>query len=127
MNPSRPSLTEQREQILNKMRSIDRLQRGTLSQHFLHRQAGGKTVTHGPYFVLQGHLRGKKFSRHIPAGQAARVADEVQNYRQFQTLAERFVTLTEQMTLAGEATPDSKKNSRRKRSRPTASARPRRS
>jgi hypothetical protein len=125
MNPPLVSLAEQRDQVLNQMRAIDRLRRGTLSRHFLRRRRDGKTVTHGPYFVLQGYLRGRKFSRHIPAAQAERVAAEVRGYQQFQTLADRFVALTDQMTQQAEATADSKKNSSRKRSPTSASAKPR--
>jgi hypothetical protein len=127
MNPSLPSLEAQRDQVLNDMRAIDRLRRGTLSQHFLRRQRAGQTVTHGPYFVLQGHLRGRKFSRHIPATQAAQVAADVRSYQQFQALAERFVTLTDQMTEAAAATPAQKKTSNPKKSRTSGSAKPRRS
>ena len=121
MEPSLPSLQQQREQIVEEMRAIDRLRRGSLSQHFLRRHQGGKTITHGPYFVLQGYLRGQKFSRHIPAERADQVAGDVANYQRFQALAERFVALSEQITECTD-TPDSKKNSSRRRS-PTNSSR----
>lgn len=120
MDSTRTSLQEEREQVVEEMRAIDRLRRGTLSEHFLRRHQNGKTVTHGPYFVLQGYLRGKKFSRHIPAEQAAKVAVDVENYQRFQSLAERFVTLTDAMT-QGEDQPDSKKNSGRRKSPTSAS------
>jgi hypothetical protein len=122
MHSPSPSVQQQREQVVEEMRAIDRLRRGTLSEHFLRRHQHGKTVTHGPYFVLQGYLRGKKFSRHIPAEQAAQVAVDVENYQRFQSLAERFVTLTDEMT-QGEDPPDSKKNSGRRKSPTRASGR----
>ena len=114
MDSTGAALHQQREQILEEMRAIDRLRRGAFSQHFLRRRKGGKIRTHGPYFVLQGYLRGKKFSKHIPAEQAAKVAVDVENYQHFQTLAERFVTLTDEMTRL-EDQPDSKKNSGRRK------------
>ena len=122
METSLAALQRQREQLVEEMRAIDRLRRGTLSQHFLRRHHDGKTTTHGPYFVLQGFLRGKKFSRHIPAAQAATVAGDVANYQRFQALAERFVTVSEQLTTRADA-PDSKKNSSRRKSPTRASAR----
>lgn len=122
MESSRTVLQQQREQVVEEMRSIDRLRRGTLSQHFLRRHQNGKTITHGPYFVLQGYLRGQKFSRHISAGQADQVAGDVANYQRFQALAERFITLSERITERAEA-PDSKKNSSRRRSSTNASGR----
>jgi hypothetical protein len=126
MTSSSISLEQQREQVLAEMRALDRLRRGTLSQHFVQRRAGGRTVRHGPYFVLQGYLRGRKFSRHVPAAQAPQVDQDVQNYQRFQELAERFVTLTEQLMTAA-ATPESKKNSRHRKSPSKSSAKPRRS
>ncbi len=122
MKPSLTALQQQREQVVEEMRAIDRLRRGTLSQHFLRRHQNGKTITHGPYFVLQGYLRGQKFSRHIPAEQADQVAGDVANYQRFQALAERFVALSEQITEHAEA-PDSKKNSSRRKSSPSVSGR----
>lgn len=123
MDSSLASLQQQRERVVEEMRAIDRLRRGTLSQHFLHRHQGGKTLTHGPYFVLQGYLRGKKFSQHIPAARAAKVAKHVENYQRFQELAERFVTLTDQMTRR-EDEPESKKNSGRRKSPTSDSGKP---
>lgn len=122
MQPSLASLQQQREQVLEEMRAIDRLRRGTLSRHFLRRNQNGKTITHGPYFVLQGYLRGQKFSRHIPAEQADQVAGDVANYQRFQALAERFVTLSEQITERADS-PDSKKNSSRRKSPTSGSGR----
>jgi hypothetical protein len=117
-------LEQQRDATIEEMRTIDRLRRGTLSQHFLKKQQGGQTITLGPYFVLQGYLRGKKFSRHICAEQATQVEADVKNYQRFQTLAKRFVTLTDQITQLSGSTPESKNNSRRRRS-PTDSSRKR--
>lgn len=108
MSSSFASLQQERDRVVAEMGTIDRLRRGTLSQHFLRRRRGGKTLTHGPYFVLQRYLRGKKFSQHIPVEQAEKVAGQVANYRRFQELAERFVTLTDQMTQRENA-PKSKK------------------
>lgn len=114
MNSTPSVLRQQREQILEEMRGIDRLRRGAFSQHFLHRRKQGKVHTHGPYFVLQGYLRGKKFSKHIAAAQAQKVAQDVGNYQRFQALAERFVTLTDELTQR-EDQPESKKNSSRRK------------
>ena len=127
MNSSLTALEQQRDAVLEEMRTIDRLRRGSLSQHFLKKHQGGQTVTHGPYFVLQGYLRGKKFSRHISAEQATQVGAEVKNYQRFQALAERFVTLTDQATQLSSATPESKKNSSRRKSPPNDSGKPKRS
>jgi hypothetical protein len=125
MKPSPASLEEQRELVLAEMRTIERMRRGTLSRHFLRRQRGGRTLTHGPYFVLQGYWHGQKFSEHIPGEQAGTVAEQVKNYQRFQQLADRFVGLTDQMTQREATSIDSKKNSNPRRSPTSASERPR--
>jgi hypothetical protein len=115
MNVSLSDLQQQRDQALEQIRSIDRLRRGFLSRQFFKRQRGGETITQGPYFVLQSFLNGKKRSERVPAAAAAAVGQEVENYQRFQVLAERFVQLTEQITRLDTVTPDSKKNSRRRK------------
>ena len=122
MNSKIDDLLQQREAILLQMKSIDRLRRGTLSQQFF--KAAGSDARCGPYYVLQGWLQGRKFSERVPSDQAAKVQLEVANYRRFQTLAEAFVTLSDQITRRQDQPVDSKKNSSRRRSRTNSSKRP---
>jgi hypothetical protein len=124
MSLSLDALKQQREQLLDQMGAIDRLRRGTLSRHFLKKHRGSQTVTHGPYFVLQGYLRGKKFSQHVAADVAPKVAEHVENYKRFQDLAESVVSLTDQITQLEHQSPDSKKNSGRKRSPTNGTGKP---
>ena len=124
MQPNIDQLLQQREQVLQAMRSIDRLRRGCLSRQFLKQRRRGKSVSAGPYFLLQGFLRGKKFSQRVPAQQANEVQQQVANYRRFQSLAEEFVTLTDQITRGEAEGTDSKKNSSRRRSPTSDSAKP---
>lgn len=116
MNDPLASLQLRREQVLEQMQSIDRLRRGTLSRHFLRKLQGGQTIVHGPYFVLQGRLRGKKYSEHIRGEDAAQVGQHVDNFKRFEALAEQFVVLTDQITRLSEGAPESKKNSRPRKS-----------
>jgi hypothetical protein len=114
MAPSTSTLQQQREHVLEQMRSLDTLRRGSLSEQFFKYKESGKTLLRGPYFLLQGFFHGKKFAERIPAEKAGEVAQQVENYQRFQALAEHFVTLTDQMTRLQDQ-PDSKKNSRRRR------------
>lgn len=114
MTPPASALHQQREHVLEQMRSLDTLRRGSLSEQFFKYQQAGKTLLRGPYFLLQGFFRGKKFAERIPAEKAGQVAQQVENYRRFQVLADRFVTLTDELTRVQDQ-PDSKKNSRRRR------------
>ena len=120
-NPNPNPLHRQRDQLLDQMRALDQMRRGSLSRQFF--GSGQKTPDHeqGPYFVLQGYLQGKKFSKRIPAAKATTVEAQVANYKRFQELADQFVTVTEQITLQEE--PNAKKNFTQK-SRPSASRKP---
>jgi hypothetical protein len=124
MNPTAGTLEQQREQVLEQMRSIERLRRGSFRRQFFKLEQAGRTVTRGPYYLLQGFIRGRKFAERVPAEVAEQVGQQVQDYQRFQQLAERFVTVTDQLTRLADQAPGSKKNSRRRRSPPNASERP---
>ena len=112
-----PTLSQRRQQILDEMARLDRLQRGYLSQQFFTRQRGGQTIRQGPYFVLQHAFKGKKAARRVPAEEVAAVKADLVAWRRFESLAEELAEVTEQMTLESRADADSKKNGRRSRGR----------
>lgn len=117
------SLRQTRDLLLDEMKTIDHLRRGSLSKQFF--KAGpGQTAQRGPYFILQGFFQGKKFSQRIPAEQAPQVREQVENYRRFQNLAEQFVSLSDQITRLESQGSDSKKNSSRKSSPASSSRKP---
>ncbi len=116
MKPNLSELQRQREEVLQKIQSIDRLRRGTLSEQFFETERQGKTVRQGPYYVLQCFLKGCKCSERIPADHAEQVRSDVASYRLFQELAEQFVNITDQITRLEDGQTDAKKNSRRRRS-----------
>ena len=57
MNPTIALLEQQREQVLEQMRSIDRMCRGTLSRHFLKRKRDGKTLNIGRNLLGEANWR----------------------------------------------------------------------
>ena len=123
MKATLDQLRQQRQDLLQQMQSIDRLRRGTLSKQFF--QARSRPAAkHGPYYVLQGFFHGQKFAHRIPADQAAQVQADVDNYRHFQSLAEEYVTLSEQITGRQDHPVDSKKNSSRRKSPTSGSVKP---
>jgi hypothetical protein len=109
-------LLQRRQSILLQMQSIDRLRRGSLSKQFFKSRPPAPANRQGPYFVLQGFFHGKKFSERIASDQAAQVEQDVANYRRFQTLAEEYVTVSDQITRLPEQPQESKKNSSPRRS-----------
>ena len=119
------SLVQKRAGVLQEMQSIDRLRRGSLSQQFFASPKGRPKTKRGPYYVLQGFFRGKKFSQRIPAGQAPQVQEQVRNYQRFQALAEEYVTLSDQITQLETPRDPSKKNSSPKKSNTDGSRKPR--
>ena len=75
ISPANPNLNpfhRQRDQLLDQMRALDQMRRGSLSRQFF--GSGQKTSAdeQGPYFVLQSYLQGKKVSKRIPAAEADR-------------------------------------------------------
>lgn len=124
---SNPSLEEQRDQILQQMRSLDRIRSGSLSQQYFNKKTGGKVTRQGPYYVLQRYFKGKKYSERVPADQVDQVAEDVKNHERFKELAERFVALTEQITRMADDSTCGKKNSKSRRSARNASVKPKHS
>jgi hypothetical protein len=111
MNVSPHQLQERREQILQQIRAIDRLRRGSLSRQYFKKHRAGSKDPQGPYYILQGYVQGKKFSERVPADQALQMEPLVANYRRFEELAEEFVAVTDQLTRQGQTVHDAKKNS----------------
>lgn len=124
MNSQTQPLLQQRAAVLQEMQTIDRLRRGSLSKQFFASGRSQHKTKRGPYYVLQGFFHGKKFSQRIPSAQAAQVQQQVQNYQRFQTLAEDYVNLTDQITQLESPAPDRKKNSSPRKSNTNASGKP---
>jgi len=107
------SLSERRQQILDEMARLERLQRGYLSKQFLSRERNGRKFRFGPYYLLQHGTGKRRVCRRVPADEAVSVKVEVEAWRRFEQLAEEFVEITERMTLEAKREDDSKKNGRR--------------
>lgn len=107
---------QRREQILQEMDSLTRMERGKLCCQSPH--AGN------PFYKLQAWHQGKNHTRYVPAAEVPALQEALANHERFQALAEEFVTLTVAQTRQATAA-DSKKNSRR--STPSATAKPKRS
>jgi hypothetical protein len=123
MPDSFSQLEQRRDQILQQMKAIDRLRRGSLSRQFFKKPGSASQTSQGPYYVLQGYIQGQKFSERVPADQALQIEPLVANYKRFEQLAEEFVSVTDQLTRLSQTAPDAKKNSRRKSAK-SASAKP---
>lgn len=108
-----------RTQILEEMASLDRMERGRLSQQYLKGMKDGKPVSWGPYYVLQRTEGRKHITRRIPADRAPIIQRDIDNHIRFQELSGQYARLTEELTGLQEDEPDAKKNAAT--SRPTSS------
>ena len=98
MKLSLAQLQDRRRRILQQISALDRLRRGSLSRQFFKKTGPRSQARQGPYYVLQGYLRGRKFSQRVPAQQAAELKPLVANYKRFVQLAEDFVSVTDRIT-----------------------------
>jgi hypothetical protein len=102
-------LQQQRTALLDQMAALDRMERGRLSEQFLHGLKDGREVTWGPYYVLQRRWGRQIVKKRVPADRLALVQADIRRHEEFQQLAQRYADLTEQMTRLEDAQPDSKK------------------
>jgi hypothetical protein len=107
-----PSVQQERAAILEEMARIDHMIRGHVSQQTYQVQRGGQTITQGPYFLLQRRENGKNNCQRVGADEREFIIASVEAHDRYQKLAQRYATLTEQMTW-DKQTPDVKKKFQR--------------
>ena len=93
-----PSLQQERARILDEMAHIDRMIRGHVSPQTFQVQRGGKTLTQGPYHLLQRRENGKNNCQRVGSDELDFITGAVEGHARFQQLAQRYAALTEQMT-----------------------------
>jgi len=92
-----PGLEARRNAILEEMRSIRSMRRGTVNeQYFKNRLKGRKGVAHqGPYYVLSKREGQKTVSRRLrSAGELEQTQKDVAEYKRFMGLCQEFERLT---------------------------------
>lgn len=94
-----PTLQQQRARVLEEMAAIDHMIRGHVSSQTYRRvRPDGQTLVQGPYFVLQRHQDGRNQCQRISGQDVEMVSTNVLAYKRYMELAERFASLTEQLT-----------------------------
>lgn len=93
-----PTLQQQRAQILKEMASIDHMIRGHVSTQTYRVKRRGQTVIQGPYHVLQRHQDGRNQCQRISDQELDLISSQVQAYKRYLELSERFAALTEEAT-----------------------------
>ena len=111
-----PTQTARKEEIVDRIRQIDRARRGQLSrQYFEKKTADGKTVRQGPYYVWQRYVNGKKRSVRVKPDQIDQVQAELEQGKNLQVLMEQLWDVLEQSSEQDDQ--DSKKKAKRPRTR----------
>lgn len=110
-------LAVRRSEILAEMAKIDRMRRGGLSKQYFKTLEKGRSVTRGPYYVLQCSLNGKNCCERVSVNHVEAVESAIGGYERFRQLANEFIEITEELTLEKEGELDSKKNEMKSRRR----------
>jgi len=114
------SILHKREQILQQMQQIQRMEHGSL-QAQTRPSARHPGQDRGPYFKHQVWEGGRNLTRHIPPEQADALAQAIEGRKQFEQLAEQFIDATVLLTRA-DLSPDVKKNA--PKSKPPSNKKP---
>lgn len=106
-----------REEILEAIRQIERLRQGTISEQYY----GSGETRQGPYYVLQGYVDGKHWSKRIRRDQLEQVRADLEAGVHFSELCRQYAQVTEAVTIKADDPVEKKRSMTR--SRP-ASAKP---
>ena len=93
-------LEARRNAILEQMRSIRSMRRGTINEQFLKVRLKGKdrAVLRGPYYVFSRREGNKTVSRRLTSpAQLQRVKREIEVHKRFVSLCKEFEVLTERL------------------------------
>jgi|SRR5580704_2651878 hypothetical protein len=109
------ALVHRRQQILQQMEQIQRMERGSLQTETRPslRQPG---QDRGPYFKHQVWENGQNRTRRIPAEKAGALDQAIEGRKEFEKLAEEFIDATVLLTRTGTAQA-SKKNTTKSKGR----------
>ena len=102
------ALLHKRQQILQQMEQIQRMERGSL-QSETRPSLRHPEQDRGPYFQHQIWENGHNKTRRIPPDKADALGQAIAGRKEFEKLAEQFIDATVTLTRS-EASPDSKKN-----------------
>ena len=102
------SFAHKRQQLLQQMEQIERMERGSLQAETRPSQRH-PSQERGPYFKHQVWEDGQNKTRRISADKADALDQAIEGRQEFEKLAEQFIDATVDMTRA-DSSSDSKKN-----------------
>ncbi len=112
------TLEEKRERVLEQMRALRSMRRGSVSEQYLKVRHKGKRkpVVRGPYWVYTWKEGGKTVGQRLSREEAARIKKDVEAHKKFVALCKEFETLTMrlgELEVEGVLTPEKKQPSSR--------------
>ena len=105
----------QRLAILDNLKAIRSMRRGSVSEQFfpVQRQGQRPVARRGPYYVLTRHRGSKSVSQRLTTPEALRQArQDIEAFQRFQVLCREYERLTERLGELERATEQEKKRSR---------------
>lgn len=92
-------LERRRNDVLERMRAIRSVRRGTVNEQYLNVRHKGQSQPGrcGPYYVLSRKEGGRTVSQRLPAAQVEQVRGDVAAHRRFVELCQEYERLTEQL------------------------------
>lgn len=93
------ALEEKRESILEQMRAIRSMRRGSVTEQFLKVAHKGKRmpVLRGPYWVYTWKEGGKTVGQRLSREAAAQIKKDVEAHRKFVALCKEFEAVTQRL------------------------------
>jgi len=108
-----PQLQARRLTILDEIRSIDSMRRGTINEQFFPVQRKGQKQKsrRGPYYVLSRREGDKTVSQRLTTPEALQQArEDVESFKRFQALCREYERLTEKLgAIERETAPEKKR------------------
>lgn len=108
-------IEDRREQILEEMRAIRSMERGTINEHYVPVKHKGQkeAVRKGPYFVISRREQNKTAGRHLNTKRdLERARRDVEAHQKFKELCREYEALTEELgrmeRALGESSPGKK-------------------
>ena len=92
-------LERRRNDVLEQMRAIRSMRRGTVNEQYLNVRHKGQSepARCGPYYVLSRKQAGRTVSQRVPATQVEQARSDVAGHRRFVELCQEYERLTEQL------------------------------
>ncbi len=110
-------LEARRSSILEEMRSIRSLKRGSITEQFLNVRHKGirEAVSRGPYYVFSRREGNKTSSRRLSISELEQARKDIEAHRRFVELCREFEILTERLGEAERKSPGFEREKKRRK------------